>query len=317
MHRHRKFLLAFVLILLVSVTTLTVTVRAEDKKTLRLYKFLIEIYQRQVKSREAFQLCREAQREFPEKSLEFQMIIARIYEKEEYFPQALSAYQQIINDHPESEWAPRAQWEIAEIIGYRLGNYDWALKEYQRLIDTYSQSRQVADALLGIAECYEYKGEYKKALAKYQEIIERYPGSGADYDAGLKVDAITKGDDYKGEPLRLYTLEYKLWKEGRYEESIGVCREIVSRYPKAHLASSVQYYIGYIYQFELKDYKQAIEEYKKVLRKYPKSHRASFAQYRIGECYEEIGKSKLSQKPFRKVLRKYPATLPAQWIRWR
>ena len=286
MHRHRKFLLAFVLILLVSVTTLTV--RAEDKKTPRLYKFLIEIYQRQGKSREAFQLCREAQSRFPEKSLEFQLVIARIYEKERYYPQALISYQQIIDNHPESEWAPRAQWEIAQIIGYRLGNYDWALKEYQRLIDTYSQSRQVADALLGIAECYEYKGEYKKGLAKYQEIIERYPGSGADY---------------------------RYWKEGKFEESIGVCRELISRYPKAHLASSVQYYIGYIYQFELKNYKQAIKEYQKVLKEYSKSHRASFAQYRIGECYKDLERYDLADEAFEKVLKEYPTTRSARWVR--
>ncbi|MBU4310493.1 tetratricopeptide repeat protein [bacterium] len=287
------------------------------KKTLEDYKMLGEIYQRQGKSREAFQLYQEAQDKFPEKFLEFQMAIARIYKKEKYFPQALVTYQQIINEHPESKWAPRAQWEIAEIIGHRLGNYEKAFNEYQRLIDNYPQSRQVADALLGIGECYEYKGEYKKALAKYQEIIERYPRSGADYDAELKVDAITKGDDYKGEPLRLYTLEYKLWKEGKYQESIGVCRELVSRYPKAHLASSVQYYIGYIYQFELKDYEQAIKEYQRVLEKYPKSHRASFAQYRIGECYKDLERYDLAEEAFEKVLKEYPATLPARWIKWR
>jgi 2',3'-cyclic-nucleotide 2'-phosphodiesterase (5'-nucleotidase family)/TolA-binding protein len=287
------------------------------KKALEDYKMLGKIYQRQGKSREAFQLYREAQDRFPEKSLEFQMAIARIYEKERYYPQALISYQQIIDNHPESEWAPRAQWEIAQIIGYRLGNYDWALREYQRLIDNYPQSDQVAYALQGIAECYEYKGKFKEALTKYQEIIERYPGTGAEYDAKLKVDAITKGDDYKGEPLRLYTLEYKLWKEGRYQESIGVCRELVSRYPEAHLASSVQYYIGYIYQFELEDYEQAIKEYQKVLKEYPKSHRASFAQYRIGECYKDLERYDLAEEAFKKVLKEYPATLPARWTRWR
>ena len=173
----------------------------------------------------------------------------------------------------------------------------------------------MADASLGIGECYEYKGEYKKALAKYREIIERYPRSGADYDAGLKVDAITKGDDYKGEPLRLYTLEYKLWKEGRYEESIGVCRELISLYPKAHLASSVQYYIGWIYQFELKEYEKAIEEYQKVLKEYSKSHRASFAQYRIGACYKDLERYDLAAEAFEKVLKEYPTTRSARWVR--
>jgi len=247
----------------------------------------------------------------------FRFAFARIYEKEKYFPQALVTYQQIIEEHSKSKWAPRAQWKIAEIIGYRLGNYDWAFKEYQRLIDNYPQSDRVAYALQGIAECYEYKGDFKKSLAKYQEIIERYPGSGAEYDAKLKVDAITKGNDYKGEPLKLYVLEYRYWKEGKFEESIRVCRELISQYPRSHLAPSVQYYIGYMYQLELKNCEKAIEEYQKVLSKYPKCHRASFAQYQIGECYEELGKGELAKESFSKVIEKYPNSQPAQWIRWR
>lgn len=308
--------LTFVITLVLVFLFTGLTIRAEERetqKTLRLYKFLGEIYQRQEKYQKARTLYQKAIEEFPEEGSEFQYLIGETYREAKDFSQALGAFSKLIKNYPESEEAPCAQLAIACIYGYRLGDYEKAFGEYQRLIDMYPQSRQVADALLGIAECYEYKGDYKKARAKYQVIIERYPGSGADYDAGLKVDAITKGDDYKGEPLRLYTLEYKLWKEGKYEESIGVCRGIVSRYSKAHLASSVQYYIGYIYQFELENYEQAIKEYQKVLRKYPKCHRASFAQYRIGECYKDLERYDLAEEAFEKVLKKYPATLPARW----
>ncbi len=287
------------------------------ERELRAYKFLGEIYQKQEKYQKAIILYQKAIKKFPEETSKFQYLIGEIYREAKDFSQALEAFRKLIKSYPESEEAPRAQLAIARIYGYRLGDYEKAFNEYQRLIDMYPQSRQVADASLGIGECYEYKGDYKKALAKYREIIERYPRSGADYDAGLKVDAVTKGDDYKGVPLKLYTLEYKLWKESRYQESIGVCREIVSRYPKSHLASSVQYYIGWIYQFELKNHKQAIKEYQRVLEKYSKSHRASFAQYRIGECYKDLERYDLADEAFEKVLKEYPATRPARWARWR
>lgn len=287
------------------------------ERKLGAYKFLGEIYQEQEKYQKAIALYKEAIEKFPKEASKFQYLMGEVYREAKDFSQARDAFSKLIKNYPESEEAPRAQLAIAHIYGYRLGDYERAFKEYERFINNYPQSNQVAYALLGIAECYEYKGEYKKVLTKYQEIIERYPGSGADYDAGLKVDAITEGDDYKGEPLRLYTLEYKLWKEGKYEESIGICREIVSRYPKAHLASSVQYYIGYIYQFELEDYEQAIKEYQKVLKEYPKSHRASFAQYRIGECDKNLERYDLAEEAFEKVLKEYPTTLPARWTRWR
>jgi len=281
------------------------------------YKFLGEIYQRQERYEKAINLYQEAIEKFPEEGSEFQYLIGKTYKETKDFSHALNAFDKLIKSYPKSEEAPRAQLAIAHIYGYRLGDYEKAFSKYQGLVDNYSLSSSVAYALLGIAECYEYKGDYKKALAKYQQIIERYPGSGADYDAGLKVDAITKGDDYRGKPLRLYTLEYKLWKEGRYQESIGVCRELISRYPKAHLTSSVQYYIGYIYQFELEEYEQAIKEYQKVLKEYPKCHRASFAQYRIGECYKNLERYDLAEEAFKKVLKEYPTTRPARWARWR
>ena len=284
---------------------------------LQTYKFLGKIYQKQEKYQKAIILYQKAIKKFPEETSKFQYLIGEAYREAKDFSQALEAFSKLIKSYPESEEAPRAQLAIARIYGYRLGDYEKAFNEYQRLIDMYPQTRQVAGASLGIGEYYEYKGDYKKALAKYQEIIERYPGSGADYDAGLKVDAITKGDDYKGEPLRFYTLEYKLWKEGEYEDSIEVCRELISRYPKAHLASSVQYYIGWIYQFELKDYEQAIKEYQKVLKEYSKSHRASFAQYRIGECYKNLDRYDLANEAFEKVLKEYPTTRSARWARWR
>lgn len=287
------------------------------ERELGAYKFLGEIYQEQEKYQKAIALYKEAIEKFPEEGSEFQYLMGEVYREAKDFSHALNAFDKLIKSYPKSKEAPQAQLAIAHIYGYRLGDYEKALNEYQRLIDIYPQSRQAADASLGIGECHEYKGDYKKALAKYQEIIERYPRSGADYDAGLKVDAITKGDDYKGEPLRLYTLEYKLWKEGRYQESIGVCRELISRYPEAHLASSVQYYIGWIYQFELEDYEQAIKKYQKVLKEYPKSHRASFAQYRIGECYKDLERYDLAEEAFEKVLKEYPTTLPARWTRWR
>jgi len=45
----------------------------------------------------------------------------------------------------------------------------------------------------------------------------------------------------------------------------------VAEYPDSYLASSAQYYIGFILQFNIEDYEKAVSEYGKVIEDYQKS----------------------------------------------
>ena len=55
-------------------------------------------------------------------------------------------------------------------------------------------------------------------------------------------------------------------------------RLFIKKYPKSKYTPLAQYYIGYIYEDEIGNYKKAIEEYKKVIKKYPNTKAAKAAR---------------------------------------
>ncbi|GAI91892.1 unnamed protein product, partial [marine sediment metagenome] len=62
------------------------------------------------------------------------------------YTNALTTFQQLINDFPDSEYADDAQYYIGYINEKKLGYYIQALLEYQELINNYPNSSYVDDA---------------------------------------------------------------------------------------------------------------------------------------------------------------------------
>ena len=60
-----------------------------------------------------------------------------IYYDMEDYNNAITTFQQLINDYPDSEYADDAQYYIGYINEKKLGYYIQALLEYQKLIDNY------------------------------------------------------------------------------------------------------------------------------------------------------------------------------------
>ncbi|GAI20644.1 unnamed protein product, partial [marine sediment metagenome] len=81
--------------------------------------------------------------------------------------------------------------------------------------------------------------------------------------------------------LEIYTQEYKYWRSGQYEKALEKCREILKKHPKSHLASNAQYFIAFMYDYNLNNPKQALKEYQKLLEKYPESRWIKAAQQQI------------------------------------
>jgi TolA-binding protein len=92
------------------------------------------------------------------------------YDSAEY-ANALTIFQQLINDFPDSQYADDAQYYIGYINEKKLGYYIQALLEYQELISNYPDSSYADDAQLGIANCYYVTYDYSQAIEEYQKLI--------------------------------------------------------------------------------------------------------------------------------------------------
>ena len=143
-----------------------------------------------------------------------QLKIADSYQKEEQFDLAVVEYRKFLDDYPDFQYAPYAQYQISMIYfneiesperGY--GGAAKALKEFERMKSLYPRNpyKEIID--LRIQQCknliadYEYlvgefyfkKGSYKAALGRFEGLLEKYP----DYGHTAKVLYYT-GVVYKG-----------------------------------------------------------------------------------------------------------------------
>ena len=81
-----------------------------------------------------------------------------------------------------------------------------------------------------------------------------------------------------------YANAYKLWFDGKPEESIGAFRKFLSKYPKSSLADNSQDMLGSAYG-SLKNYDKSIEEFKKVKTNYPDADVTPQSLYNIAYAY--------------------------------
>jgi len=191
------------------------------------------------------------------------------------YENALTAFQQLVNDFPDSQYADDAQYYIGYIYEKKLGccYYIQALLEYQELINNYPDSSYADDAQLGIGNCYYVTYDYSHAIEAYQKLIDDYPESSL-----LALAQYSIGQSYR--------------KLANYGQAILEFNKVIESYSESDYAAPAQYYIGYSH-YQAKDYSQAILEFQKVIDYYPdsiwpgESDRliAPCAQYYIGWCY--------------------------------
>ncbi len=211
------------------------------------------------------------------------------------YTNALTTFQQLVNDLPDSQYADDAQYYIALINEKKLGYYIQALLEYQELINNYPDSPYADDAQLGIGNCYYVTYDYSHAIEAYQKLIGDYP------ESSLLA-------------LAQYSIAQSYRKLANYEQAILEFNKVIENYPESDYAAPAQYYIGYSY-YEVKNYNQAILEFQKVIDYYPESTWpgesdrliAPCAQYYIGWCLgEKLGQWDDAISAFQKIIDDYP-----------
>jgi len=216
------------------------------------------------------------------------------YDSSEY-TNALTTFQQLINDFPDSQYADDAQYYIAYINEKKLGYYSKALLEYYELITNYPGSIWIDDAQLGMGNCYFANGEYTNAIVEYQKVINDYPNS-------------------PFHAFAQYYIGHSYRKSYNFAQAVIEFNKVINNYPESDYVAPAQYYIAYSY-YEDKKYNQAILEFQKVIGYYPdstwpgESDRliAPCAQYYIGWCYgQKLNQWNDAIPAFQLIIDNYP-----------
>ncbi len=92
--------------------------------------------------------------------------------------QAALEFTEFVTQFPNHPQAAAAQNWIGEAF-YRQRDYKQAVVEFQKTVDNYTQTTQVAEALLKIGLCKRAMGDAAGARAAWEQVIKQYPRSEA------------------------------------------------------------------------------------------------------------------------------------------
>jgi len=93
-----------------------------------------------------------------------------------HYDLALSEFQQVVEDFPESSFAAEAYYYIGECYDQQ-GDLKEAARALTTLIEQHRTSRQVPAALFKLGKIYEKAGQPHKAKAFWRELIIDFRGS--------------------------------------------------------------------------------------------------------------------------------------------
>lgn len=142
-----------------------------------------------------------------------QYYIARIYEGQERYTEAIDAFQKVVDEYPRSQKAPRAQLKIAEIYEKttRRADSPTNLREsreaYEDFITNFPQHQKQTDAFaqlnvldekearksLKVAKYYQNQGNMKAAAIYYKDVL-RSNNAALKLEARQGIEAVSQAD---------------------------------------------------------------------------------------------------------------------------
>ncbi|MEN8213510.1 MAG: tol-pal system protein YbgF, partial [Pseudomonadota bacterium] len=109
--------------------------------------------------------------------------------QERDFQQAIAAFQQLLKEYPDGQYADNAQFWLGEAY-YAKNELDDALEEFQNLVDRYAQSPKVPDAVYKVGYIHKIRGDVDKARMVFEGLIEHYPDSPAARLAAIRLETL-------------------------------------------------------------------------------------------------------------------------------
>ncbi|HLA48027.1 MAG: hypothetical protein A2Z59_01335 [Nitrospinae bacterium RIFCSPLOWO2_02_39_17] len=157
---------------------------------------------------------------------------------------ALIYFSELIAKGKTNKISYKSQKYIAQIYDEYLKNYDQAIIEYHKLIDTFKRWGEIDINQYNIAMCYFKKGDYDQATTEVKILLEKYPRSELSPDA-------------------MYLFANCKYLLGRCDEAITGYKKLIERYPISKYIVDAKYGIGMCLEEEEK-LQEALLVYKEI-----------------------------------------------------
>lgn len=223
--------------------------------------------------------------------------------------QAISEYNRILEQAPNSEYAQASLFTIAWIL-FQNAQYSEAIWKYKEIFTRYPKSDLLPNVLNSIGDAFFNMSLYDSSIYYYEKVINDFPNSTFVFDAvnGIQLSYIAKGnineaigyiDNFV---LRFPSLNFSdqiffkkgeiYYSEGNYSEAKVAFKDFIVRYPKSKFVPDAYFWIGKSAQnLNLND--EAIINFNNVFNLFKTSEFAASSILEIGSIYQ---KSKQYQK---------------------
>ncbi len=199
------------------------------------------------------------------------------YTRAELLSRELGGYQQAITllkalaaSFPESRYAPRALFLLAETQA-RLKDYRQAVADYRRVLDEYPTDEQGPAALLAAAEIEERQlKDIPAAVATLKELPIRYPAADG-------CDALERAGDLQAQRL------------GDYRGAAATYASAAEFYPQSDCAAELLLEAGKLHEDKTGDLGAALGYYRQALERYPGHRKAGELSRRAQRLRERLG----------------------------
>lgn len=161
---------------------------------------------------------------------------------------AIEYFARITLEYPGGDNARKAREAIASIYENSLKDYNRAIIQYQKLIESNIPGKK-DKYQFAIGRCYYSKGNYQQAIIEYQTFLERYPGS----------DLIPEVE---------YQIGNSYFVMNRCNEAVKQYDMVLEEYPDISRRSDILLSIGVCME-EREEYGRALNIYREILEKYP------------------------------------------------
>lgn len=159
---------------------------------------------------------------------------------------------------------------------YEAKEYKMAVREFNKLVKNYPQSKEAPEAQYYLGRVLEDQGKLYEAFKAYQTVIDMYPFSELaaeivqrEYDIGVK---LLEGEKDRSKFVDVFV--------GADYTIIEVFEKVIKNSPYGKLAPVAQYKIG-LYLLERRLYQDARDAFEKVMNDYPESEWAKAAKFQI------------------------------------
>ncbi|PIR00022.1 MAG: hypothetical protein COV66_07940 [Nitrospinae bacterium CG11_big_fil_rev_8_21_14_0_20_45_15] len=162
---------------------------------------------------------------------------------------AIGYFKELIDLNPKGEFAMEAQRSIADLLEYDFKDYEQAIIENQRLINSYNNLNKKAERQFRIASIYYKMQNYEQALSEHEALLEEYPSSPSSDESDFKILEI------------LYSL-------GRCSEVEDRYNQILNKNPDSKFKPEMEFVLASCIE-EKGNLPKALEKFKALEEIYP------------------------------------------------